>query len=52
MIDARAVVSPQAQIAADVEIGPFSVIGADVIIGSGTWIGPHAVRLARGCPAG
>ena len=43
MIDARAVVSPQAQIAADVEIGPFSVIGADVIIGPGTWIGPHAV---------
>jgi UDP-N-acetylglucosamine acyltransferase len=43
MIDARAVVSPQAQIASDVEIGPFSVIGADVVIGSGTWIGPHAV---------
>jgi UDP-N-acetylglucosamine acyltransferase len=43
MIDARAVVSPQAQIAADVEIGPFSVIGADVVIGPGTWIGPHAV---------
>jgi UDP-N-acetylglucosamine acyltransferase len=43
MIDSRAVVSPQAQIAADVEIGPFSVIGADVVIGSGTWIGPHAV---------
>jgi len=43
MIDPRAVVSPQAQIAADVQIGPFSVIGADVIIGAGTWIGPHAV---------
>jgi UDP-N-acetylglucosamine acyltransferase len=43
MIDPRAVVSPQAQIAADVEIGPFSVIGADVVIGSGTWVGPHAV---------
>src|ERR1700679_3951078 len=42
MIDARAVVSPQAQVAADVQIGPFSVIGADVVIGSGTWIGPHA----------
>ena len=27
MIDARAVVAPQAKIAADVEIGPFSVIG-------------------------
>jgi UDP-N-acetylglucosamine acyltransferase len=43
MIDPRAVISPQAQIAADVEIGPFTVIGADVIIGAGTWIGPHAV---------
>jgi UDP-N-acetylglucosamine acyltransferase len=43
MIDPRAVISPQAQIAADVEIGAFSVIGADVIIGAGTWIGPHAV---------
>ncbi len=31
MIDARAVVSPQAEIAADVEIGPFSIIGPDVV---------------------
>ena len=43
MIDSRAVISPQAQIGAQVHIGPFSVIGADVIIGAGTWIGPHAV---------
>lgn len=43
MIDSRAVISPQAQIAADVEIGPFTVIGADVVIGAGTWIGPHVV---------
>jgi UDP-N-acetylglucosamine acyltransferase len=43
MIDSRAVISPQAQIAADVQVGPFTVIGPDVIIGSGTWIGPHAV---------
>jgi UDP-N-acetylglucosamine acyltransferase len=43
MIDARAVVSPQADIAPDVEIGPFSIIGPDVSIGAGTWIGPHAV---------
>lgn len=43
MIDARAVVSPQAELAADVEIGPFSVIGADVVIGPGTRIGPHVV---------
>ena len=43
MIDSRAVISPRAQIADDVEIGPFTVIGPDVIIGKGTWIGPHAV---------
>jgi len=43
MIDPRAVISPHAQIAADVQIGPFTVIGADVVIGAGTWIGPHAV---------
>ena len=43
MIDSRAVVSPHAQIAADVEIGAFSVIGPDVVIGAGTWIGPHVV---------
>ena len=43
MIDARAVVSPQADIAPDVEIGPFSIIGPGVSIGAGSWVGPHAV---------
>jgi UDP-N-acetylglucosamine acyltransferase len=43
MIDSRAVISPQAHIASDVQIGPFSVIGADVEIGAGTWVGPHVV---------
>ena len=43
MIDARAVVSPQARLASDVQVGPFSVIGAQVEIGAGTWIGPHVV---------
>ena len=43
MIDSRAVISRHAQIAADVDIGAFTVIGADVIIGAGTWIGPHVV---------
>ncbi len=42
-IDPRAVVSPQAELADDVEVGPFAVIGADVTIGAGTVIGPHAV---------
>jgi UDP-N-acetylglucosamine acyltransferase len=43
MIDAHAVVSPQARIAEDVHVGPFSVIGRDVEIGPGTWVGPHVV---------
>jgi UDP-N-acetylglucosamine acyltransferase len=43
VIDSRAVVSPQAQLASDVEVGPFTVIGPGVEIGAGTWIGPHAV---------
>jgi UDP-N-acetylglucosamine acyltransferase len=43
MIDSRAVIDPQAQIAADVRIGPFTVIGPDVSVGPGTWIGPHVV---------
>lgn len=43
MIDPRAVISPQAHLASDVEVGPFTVIGPNVEIGAGTWIGPHAV---------
>ena len=43
MIDARAVISPQAEIAADAEVGPFSVIGAGVVLGPRTWVGPHVV---------
>lgn len=43
MIDPRAIVSPKAQLASDVEVGPFTVIGPDVTIDSGTVIGPHAV---------
>ena len=43
MIDPRAIVSAQAEIDADVEIGPYSVIGPGVSIGKGTWVGPHAV---------
>jgi UDP-N-acetylglucosamine acyltransferase len=43
VIDARAIVSPRAELAADVSVGPFSIIGADVSIDAGTWVGPHAV---------
>jgi UDP-N-acetylglucosamine acyltransferase len=43
VIDARAIVSPQAQLAAEVSVGPFSIIGAQVQIGPRTIIGPHVV---------
>jgi UDP-N-acetylglucosamine acyltransferase len=43
VIDAHAVVSPQAELAADVQVGPFSVIGPGVRIGPRTRIGPHVV---------
>ncbi len=43
MIDARAVISPQADIAEGVTVGPYSIIGPDVTVGAGTWIGPHVV---------
>ena len=39
----RAIVSPRAELAADVTVGAYTVIGDDVRIGAGTWIGPHAV---------
>lgn len=43
MIDPRAVIDSAAELAADVNVGPFAVIGPDVFIESGTWVGPHAV---------
>lgn len=43
MIHATAIIDPSAQLAADVEVGAYSVIGADVSIGAGTIVGPHVV---------
>lgn len=43
MIHSTAIVSPKANIAADVEIGPYSIIGDDVQIGSNTTIASHVV---------
>ncbi len=43
MIDARAIVDPAAELAEDVEVGPYAVIGAGVRIDAGCRIGPHAV---------
>src|SRR4051812_5910586 len=42
-IDPRAIVSPRAELAADVVVGAYSVIGDGVKIGAGCWVGPHAV---------
>jgi UDP-N-acetylglucosamine acyltransferase len=43
VIDARAVVSPQAELASDVEVGAFAVIGPGVRIGARTRVASHAV---------
>lgn len=43
MIHSTAIVSPKAQIADDVEIGPYTIIGDDVQIGSGSTIASHVV---------
>jgi len=43
VIDPRAIVSPQAELAADVTVGPFSIIGPGVRIGARTVVGPHVV---------
>src|SRR5690348_6925361 len=43
MIHSSAIIYPGAQIADEVEIGPYAVIGPHVKIGKGTKIGPHAV---------
>ncbi len=43
MIDARAVVDLNAELADNVKVGPFSYIGPDVQIDAGTEIGPHVV---------
>lgn len=42
-IDPRALVSAKAQLADDVEVGPYAVIGDGVVIGPRCRIGPHAV---------
>ncbi len=46
-IHATALIDPKAELADDVEVGPFSVIGPKVKIDSGTRIGPHVVITGR-----
>jgi len=46
-LHATALVDPKAELAADVEVGAYSIIGPDIVIGAGTVIGPHAVVTGR-----
>lgn len=43
MIHPTALIDDGADLAADVQVGAYSVIGANVKIASGCWIGPHVV---------
>lgn len=43
LVHPTAVIDPQARIAADVIVGPYSIIGAGVEIEAGCWIAPHVV---------
>ncbi|OGV57593.1 MAG: acyl-[acyl-carrier-protein]--UDP-N-acetylglucosamine O-acyltransferase [Lentisphaerae bacterium GWF2_52_8] len=45
-IHPTAIVSPQAEIGKDVEIGPYSIVESDVVIGDGSFIDAH-VKIAR-----
>jgi UDP-N-acetylglucosamine acyltransferase len=42
-IHPTAIISPDARLADDVEVGAYSIIGAGVVIGAGNRIGPHVV---------
>lgn len=42
-IDAHAIIDPKAEVAEDVQIGPWTIIGPDVSIGSGSKIESHVV---------
>ena len=53
-IHPTAIISPDAQLADGVEIGPYTIIGSDVKIGKDTVIGPHVViedytHIGEGC---
>ena len=43
VIHPTAIVAPGAQLADDVQIGPYSIIGEHVTIGARTVVGPHVV---------
>lgn len=43
LIDPRAIIDPSAKLAANVQVGPWTIIGPDVEIGEGTVIASHVV---------
>jgi UDP-N-acetylglucosamine acyltransferase len=51
LIHPTAVIAPEAQLAADVRVGPFAVIEGGVVIGPGTVIHPH-VHIMSGVTLG
>ncbi|MEC8308633.1 MAG: acyl-ACP--UDP-N-acetylglucosamine O-acyltransferase [Pseudomonadota bacterium] len=42
-IHPQALVDSKAELAEDVQVGPFAIIGPEVKIGAGTVVGPHAI---------
>ena len=51
MISPLAHIHPQARLAANVTVEPFTTIAADVEIGEGSWIGPN-VTIMNGARIG
>jgi len=54
MLQPLAYIHPDAKIAENVSIDPFTTIYGDVVIGEGTWIGPHVTimdgaRIGKNC---
>ena len=47
LIHPSAIISPEAQLAEDVRVGPFVVIEGAVSIGAGSVIRPHATSSVR-----
>lgn len=42
-IHSTALIDPRAELAEDVQVGPYTIIGPEVVVGEGTVIGPHVV---------
>jgi len=47
LIHSTAIIDPKAELASDVEVGPYSIVGEGARIGKGTVIGPHVVIAAH-----